>query len=93
MRLSNFLTTSRNVRIAADQANYRIRIVYHFNLFVMLKLGIYLFKWNFGVSQLAFASLESLGQDKTFKSLESLVRLFPKVSKVIIFFFWMHKNG
>ena len=30
---------------------YRIRIVYHFNLFVMLKLGIYLFKWNFGVSQ------------------------------------------
>ena len=42
---------------------------------------------------LAFASLESLGQDKTFKSLESLMRLFPKVSKVIIFFFWMHKNG
>ena len=45
------------------------------------------------VCTLAFASLESLGQDKTFKSLESLVRLFPKVSKVIIFFFWMHKNG
>ena len=42
---------------------------------------------------LAFASLESLGQDKTFKSLESLVRLYPKVSKVIIFFFWMHKNA
>ena len=42
---------------------------------------------------LVLASLESLGQDETFKSLESLVRLFPKVSKVIIFFFWMHKNG
>ena len=39
----------------------------------------------------AFASLESLGQDKTFKSLESLVRLYPKVWKVIFFFFWMHK--
>ena len=47
------------------------------------------FQW----SRLAFASLESLGQDKTFKSLESLVRLYPKVSKVIIFFFWMHKNA
>ena len=33
---------------------------------------------------IAFASLESLGQDKTFKSLESLVRLFQKVSKLII---------
>ena len=33
---------------------------------------------------LAFASLESLGQDKTFKSLESLVRLFQKVLKLII---------
>ena len=43
--------------------------------------------------ELAFASLESLGQDKTFKSLESLERLYPKVSKVIIFFFWMHKNA
>ena len=34
--------------------------------------------------RVAFASLESLGQDKTFKSLESLVRLFQKVSKLII---------
>ena len=39
---------------------------------------------NKGNSELAFASLESLGQDKTFKSLESLVRLFQKVSKLII---------
>ena len=36
------------------------------------------------VSVLAFASFESLGQDKTFKSLESLVRLFQKVLKLII---------
>ena len=35
-------------------------------------------------SWLAFASLKSLGQDKTFKSLESLVRLFQKVLKLII---------
>ena len=34
--------------------------------------------------KLAFASLESLGQDKTFKILESLVRLFQKVLKLII---------
>ena len=39
---------------------------------------------NKGNSELAFASLESLGQDKTFKSLESLVRLFQKVLKLII---------
>ena len=42
---------------------------------------------NYGlikVLHLAFASLESLGQDKTFKSLESLVRLFQKVLKLII---------
>ena len=51
------------------------------------------FNLSNNVLRIAFASLESLGQDKTFKSLESLVRLFPKVSKVIIFFFWMHKNG
>ena len=55
--------------------------------------NFFLYSNVFGRSELAFASLESLGQDKTFKSLESLVRLFPKVSKVIIFFFWMHKNG
>ena len=41
--------------------------------------------YNFTVDAgLAFASLESLGQDKTFKSLESLVRLFQKVLKLII---------
>ena len=38
----------------------------------------------YDTSKLAFASLESLGQDKTFKSLESLVRLFQKVLKLII---------
>ena len=37
-----------------------------------------------GASRIAFASLESLVQDKTFKSLESLVRLFQKVLKLII---------
>ena len=42
---------------------------------------------------LAFASLESLGQDKTFKSLESLVRLFQKVLKLIILWFWMILAG
>ena len=39
---------------------------------------------NLVCSVLAFASLESLVQDKTFKSLESLVRLFQKVLKLII---------
>ena len=33
---------------------------------------------------LVLTSLESLGRDETFKSLESLVRLFQKVSKIII---------
>ena len=33
---------------------------------------------------LVLASLESLGRDETFKSLESLVRLIQKVSKCII---------
>ena len=42
---------------------------------------------NITTLPLAFASLESLGQDKTFKSLESLTRLFRKVSKNIIGFF------
>ena len=35
-------------------------------------------------SALVLTSLESLGRDETFKSLESLVRLFKKVSKIII---------
>ena len=35
-------------------------------------------------SQLVLTSLESLGRDETFKSLKSLVRLFQKVSKIII---------
>ena len=48
-----------------------------------MKLSKMIFEHLFGFG-LAFASLESLGQDKTFKSLESLVRLFQKVSKLII---------
>ena len=39
------------------------------------------------------ASLESLGRDETFKSLESLVRLFPKVSQNIIWFLGMFLAG
>jgi len=45
----------------------------------------YVQKWKRKVlSLLVLTSLESLGQDETFKSLESLVRLFQKVSKIII---------
>ena len=43
--------------------------------------------------KLALASLESLGRDETFKSLESLVRLLEKVSQNIILFFWMFLAG
>ena len=42
---------------------------------------------------LALTSLESLGRDETFKSLESLVRLFQKVSQIIILFFLMFLAG
>ena len=57
----NFLAVCKNFCIKISilstrsyyfDIQYRIRIVYHFNLFVMLKLGIYLvFNWKFGVSQ------------------------------------------
>ena len=37
MRLSNFLTTSRNVRIAADQANYDIVVMYLLCIYTLQK--------------------------------------------------------
>ena len=43
--------------------------------------------------ELVLTSLESLGRDETFKSLESLVRLFQKVSQIIILFFLMFLAG
>ena len=38
---------------------------------------------DFEHPQLGLASLESLARDETFQSLESLMRLFPKVSQNI----------
>ena len=43
-----------------------------------------LFESKYYMCLLALTSLESLGRDETFKSLESLMRLFQKVSKIII---------
>ena len=44
-------------------------------------------------TRLGLTSLVSLERDETFLSLESLVRLFPKVSQNIIFFFGMFLAG
>ena len=45
MRLSNFLTTSGNERIAADQANYDI-VVCNYYVFTHYKNQIPSFMWN-----------------------------------------------
>ena len=54
------------------------------SFFILCNFHFYLMNALWTMSSLVLTSLESLGRDETLKSLESLMRLFQKVSKIII---------
>ena len=56
-------------------------------MFTIQKIGRYFIGVAVGMYVLVLTSLESLGRDETFKSLESLVRLWPTSSQILTFNF------